>query len=156
MKKIVEGFPSLGELRGLSPYYSDSFFGFVYSSVSMDMIFAVSAIFCPTFCEIEDHVFLIDYAFRFSRVEDIVFNSKYGSDKRTVEQYSNIICLSEFPNIVGYEAKVDDDFSPDLARVLEYFWSRRLKESFPDREFVFEIGKDMFDEDGWCLTFSQK
>lgn len=156
MKNIAEGFPSLGGLRGLSPYYSGSFFGFVYSSVSMDMIFAVSAMLCPTFIEFEDHVFIIDEAFHFGCAEDVVLSTKYGSDRKTIERYANIICLSEFPNLIGYEAQVDDDFSPDLGKVLEHFWSRRLKEVFPCREFIFEIEKDMFDEDGWCLTFSQK
>jgi hypothetical protein len=40
-------------------------------------------------------------------------------------------------------------------RAIEHFWSRALKERFPDRTYRFETVVDLYDEHGPCLTFWQ-
>lgn len=57
----------------------------------------------------------------------------------------------------------DDDASQNnflllqFAKVIKCFWGIYLQSLFPDKSFDIELSENgLFDEDGICLTFSQR
>ena len=38
---------------------------------------------------------------------------------------------------------------------LQYYWGQRLKQLFPDRDFIFETGYEIEGELGYSITFYQ-
>ena len=43
-----------------------------------------------------------------------------------------------------------------FGETLRFFWSLRLKELFPEKDFIFEIGDNIAGEEGLAITFYQK
>ena len=39
---------------------------------------------------------------------------------------------------------------------LQYYWGQRLKQLFPDRDFIFETGYEIEGELGFAVTFYQR
>lgn len=79
--------------------------------------------------------------------------TSFGNDPRTVERYYNLVNLEEFFLAAADEAVERDDLIEAFGRVLEHFWGLALRTRFPDRVYGFEIARDLYAEEGLCLTF---
>ncbi len=136
-------------------YPTKSFIESAMNCVDINGIMSVAGLLAPEFIEIEDHVFLYENVA--NSIEDSrALKCSYGSDRKTVEQYNNLFHLGEFFIVTQNEASSDDRMLNKFGELLIYFWSRRLKELFPAREFSFKIDYDLYDEKGLCLTFWQE
>ena len=137
-------------------YPSKSFIDSTMNFVDMNGVIAVAGLFIPEFIEYKDHIFLKENIE--PRLEkDKIFPCPYGYvDKAEVERYYNLFNLEEFFILTADETSRDLRMVKKLGGLLEYFWSRRLQELFPERKFNFEIKEDLYDEHGFCLTFWQE
>ena len=136
-------------------YPSKSFIDSAMNLVDINSIIAVAGLFAPEFVELQGHIFLLDNV-KVRIEKDEVFSSPYGKDKATIERYNNLFHLGEFFIVTASEASRDIRMLNKFGKLLIFFWSRRLKEIFPDKSFNFEIEYDLYDEDGLCLTFWQE
>jgi hypothetical protein len=141
-----------------------SFFAYVSSNLTIEGFFAVAGMLCPDFIELEGHILLAE---NINALEDNL-SSPFGNDKKTIERYINLFSTQEFTfrpvimpqgsNSESFVVEIpNEQYQLKLVQILNFFWQRRLKELFPNKEFDFEITKEgLFDEDGICLTFSEK
>ena len=140
------------------------FFDFVSNFVSLEACISVVGILYPAFSEEKHCVYWYSKTDKGRLLYEGKFPTGYDSPKE-VERYRNNFNLSEFfrcwekPS-EKYTKKAIEDADAELlaffAEQLSQAWLARLKELFPDREFEFEIGMDILDEAGFCMTFSQK
>ncbi|MDA0120789.1 hypothetical protein [Vibrio sp. T11.5] len=123
--------------------------GYVSNCVGLEGVLACAALFSPEFVEYDGAIFLN------SNIENNVRNisTRFGSSKKEVEQYNNLVCLSEFFLLAEDEACEDDELMKTFAETLIYYWKARLEFVYPDKSFEFLLEEKLFDEDGLCLTF---
>ena len=130
----------------------------------MEACISTIGILDPTFSKDKNCVYWYPRTEKDLLYEENKFPKGYNSAKE-VERYRNNFNLSEFfrkweepseelPEEVLENA--DNKLLTIFAEQLSRAWRIRLKELFPDREFEFEIGMDILDEAGFCMTFSQK
>ena len=85
-----------------------------------------------------------------------ILEKQFNYDKTQIEQWVNSLSLGEF--FIGkYTKSLDNDKIIDkFAKVLVYYWSRRAKELFPDRNIVVEVGNEIMGELGLTITMYEK
>ena len=85
-----------------------------------------------------------------------ILEKQFNYDKTQIEQWVNSESLGDF--FIGkYTKSLDNDKMIDeFAKVLVYYWSRRAKELFPDRNIVVEVGNEIMGELGLTITMYEK
>ncbi len=136
-------------------YPFKSYINSVMNFVDMNGVIAVAGLFSPKFVEYKDHVFLNENVEERLK-KNIIFPCPFGQDKKTTERSYNLFNLEEFFIETADESSGDLRMVKKLGDLLLYFWSIKLKESFPSKQFKFEIAEDLYDEHGFCLTFWQE
>lgn len=142
---LIEKFPS--------QYPNRSYFNYVSNQVGLEGFIAVSGMLSPDITEVNEHVFLKE---NYPSLNGNL-SSRFGNDRKTLERYVNLLCLSDFYLMAADEASDDEFWLLKQGEIIKYFWKLHLKELYPKKEFEFELTNNgLFDEDGVCLTFSQK
>jgi hypothetical protein len=138
--------------RFQSGYPNKSYFNYVANNVTIEKVIAVAGLLAPDIIEVDGKIFIKEnYPMLKGRL-----NCRFGNDKKTLERYVNLFCLSDFFMIAADEMSSQEFWLGELSIVIKLFWSRHLKEHFPTKVFDFEIHKDgLFDESGLCITFSE-
>ena len=85
-----------------------------------------------------------------------ILEKQFNYDKTQIEQWVNSQSLGDF--FIGkYTKSLDNDkIIDEFAKVLVYYWSRRAKELFPDRNIVVEVGNEIMGELGLTITMYEK
>lgn len=136
-------------------YPFKSFINSVANFVDITGVISVAGLFLPEFIEHDKCIFFKENVEKkINEVKHI--SSPYGDDPKAIERYRNLFNLDEFFLFAADDACDDIRLVKKFGELLEYFWSRRLKELYPDKSFKFELAEDLYDEDGLCLTFWQE
>ncbi len=144
--KIMQQFPSATAAA--------TFGDWVANHVGLEQVLGLAGFFAPDFFEVKGHLFW-DRHVGDDLTKVAESSTPFGSDAETVERYYNIVNLSELFLAAADLAVHQEDLVEAFGRVLEHFWSLALRTRFPDRVYRFELGRDLFDEEGLCLTFWQ-
>lgn len=130
-----------------------------------EFFISVSAVLSPNFIEIENCIFWVSDK---KNALNVKINDRYNKVEN--EKYHNIFTVGQLFSLWTQkwleDHKLTDErdekdylLSMEVAKIIKYFWSLKLKEDFPDREFIFEIGdgtEDFYSEYGVCITFYEK
>ncbi|MBN8613446.1 MAG: hypothetical protein J0L92_22825 [Deltaproteobacteria bacterium] len=147
-REVLHQFP----LR--SPPTTHGYAEWIPNFAGLEHVLGVAGLLDPDFHEVGEHVFWSrGVAEGFERVG--VVGTRFGNDPVTVERYSNIVNLEEFFLAAADEAVDSDELLAWFAVVLERFWQRALRAHFPERRYLFEVTRNLYDEEGLCLTFWQ-
>ncbi|WLH37894.1 hypothetical protein PSH79_11535 [Pseudomonas sp. FP2196] len=152
---------------------ASEFFSYVGNLVSLEQAISVIGLLSPDFIEVEGHVFWLPDAQQYDPqkfhlkglVETESSVLEQSTTRREVERYRNIFSINQFfskwedaPGRPVFKVGLSEEdyrlchlFAEQITR----YWSRALSDSFPEREFQFEIADDLLDEYGVCLTFWQ-
>lgn len=122
------------------------YIGYISNLVNLEQFLACAAFLSPDFIEHRGSIFLA------RNVNNL--STRFGCDKKAVEQYNNMICLSDL--FQSKEGAYDDELIVKAGEVLMYYWKSRLEYAFPDKKFAFLLKEGLFDEDGLCITFFEE
>ena len=125
----------------------------VANHAGLEQLLSIAGMLSPSFHEVKGHVVWDMHVA--DRLEKVVPGTPFGNDPETVERYFNTINLVDFVLMGADEALDKDALVEVFGAVLRHFWGIALKARFPDRNYCFELGNDLFDEEGACLTFWQ-
>lgn len=113
---------------------------------------AVASLYCPEIVEVNGCIFISEfYNGNIDRLEKL-----YGGDRLEIEMFVNSWSLSGFFLLANDESAWNDEIVEEFGKILKYFWDRRLKELFPQREIVVELGYEIMGEIGLTITVYQK
>lgn len=124
----------------------------VANHVGLEQMLGLAGFFAPEFVEVKGHLFW-DRHVGEELAKLVEVSTPFGSDPETVERYYNVINLAEFFLAAADRAVHQDGLVEALGRVLQHFWGSALQARFPDRTYRFEVARDLFGEEGLCLTF---
>lgn len=148
------------------------FFSQAGNQVSVEQAIAVLGILSPDFVEREGLVFWVPNAEEYVAENFPMIGLQTEAGKvstsvsaKDVERYRNNFSVSQFFLVWEGESdrlvskvslsKEDYDLCHLFANLLAKYWNDALSRSFPNRSFEFEVGDNLLDEYGVCLTFSQ-
>lgn len=147
-----------------------SFLDHFMNSTTMDVFFTCAYLLNPKLIEIEGYVFVAD--FFDSRKEKMTekemidkirrIEESQNYDKKLVEQWVNSRGFGEFfagaTNTMPVQISMMDNMKVlnQFGDILVYFWSRRVKEVFPEKNIVVEYGDNIMGEYGPTITMYQR
>lgn len=152
---------------------SGEYFSYVGNVVSLEKSLAVMGLLYPDFIEREGCVFWRDNAADYIPSKYPMVGMKRdqngkltnSTDRADIERYRNNFAVSQFfavwedsPGKSVFRVGLSEDdyqLCHLFAQQIERYWRIALSENFPNRSFKFEIGDDLLDEYGVCVTFWQ-
>jgi hypothetical protein len=142
-------FDSFVEKRGIN------LFNYATNNCSIDDFLSISYVLCPDFIEVNGYIFISDLFSAFG--EDAISKVKrlehqFNYDKKMIEQWVNSWSLGDF--FLGkYSATIENEkVIEQFGEVLIYYWTRRLKELFPEKKIAVEVGNEIMGELGLTIT----
>ncbi|MGV2982015.1 hypothetical protein ACERNI_17745 [Camelimonas sp. ID_303_24] len=153
---------------------SNDFFSYAGNSVTIEQAISILGVLSPDFIERDGHIFWCSNAQDYvSERNHLVALTRTASGelerslvRADVERYANNFSVSQLfskwsdapsalvvkIDLSELEYKLCSFFANQLAKA----WKEKLMLNFPDRKFKFEIGDDILDEYGVCVTFWQE
>ncbi len=154
-------------------FFDDYFF--ITGQIPEDLFISVAAILSPVLAEVKGSVFWLTQKKDIVKLSNDLSRIQLDTRKKKedIEKRENVFAVGQhfspwhtkdfdwnnyIPETEGQEEKNWKLFM-EVARIIQHFWTLKLKQDFPDREFIFEIGdgsEDFYGEYGVCLTFYEK
>lgn len=133
------------EFREWNEVNKDNFTWWSYVNMKADLPTALgfAKFFNPTIIEINDCYFLKDNFFSMEKYEE--WKAECGNDKTCLEKMMNLYQLRDFFHINGYDEDDEYELLRILGEVLQYFWSLKLKQQYPDKKFIVSVFEDFDD-----------
>ncbi len=128
------------------------------NSCNVDDFLSVAYTLCPDFVEINGYIFvsdLFDVNGENAKSNLKILEEQFNNDKKLVEMWVNSRSVGDF--FIGkYTKSLDNDrILNEFSSTLISFWKRRVKEIFPDRNIVIEVGNEIMGELGLTITMYQ-
>ena len=121
----------------------------VSNSYDIEMAIGFASLYCPEIVEVDGCIFIAEF-----------YNGNIESLK---EQYKNTKDIEMFVNSWSLTGLLSDNerinydinFVDEFAKAIQYFWHLRVKELFPDKKVIVEIGEGIMGEEGLAVTLFQ-
>ena len=136
----------------------------VFVRVSARDIVAIPYILTPDFIQIKDYIFVADLFNRYGEKTTTIaehikkveaLEKRFNGDAVKIEQMINSWSLIDFFCTQHSKTPLTDEEIETFGDILVYFWSKRLKELFPDKDIIVEIGNEIMGELGLTITVYQ-
>lgn len=137
----------------------------VFARVSAKDIFAIPYILTPDFIQIKDYVFVADLFNRYGEKTTTIakhikkveaLEKQFDGDTVKIEQMINSWSLIDFFCTQHSMNPLSEEEIETFGDILVYFWSKRLKELFPDKDIIVETGNEIMGELGLAITVYQR
>ena len=121
----------------------------------IDGLIAAAYLFCPQIIKVKDYIFVKqfwNYGVETSIEHISHLEEQFGKNKKMIEMSVNTCSIGDF--FVGDcdELMDNEKVLQQFGDVIVYFWKQRVKELFPEKEMVVELGTDLMGEYGLCIT----
>ena len=128
---------------------------YALKNCGIDCIIAMGKLLCPDFVCIKDYVFIKDFWERYgdgSKEALTNLENTYNYIKMQIVMCVNSWSLGDF--FVGRNDELLDNevVLKEFGEMLVYFWKKRAKELFEDKNIVIELGKSIAGEYGLTIT----
>ena len=126
--------------------------------VGLQETLAIAGLLWPRIVEDEELIFIAE----FYRPETSPNSGTEGFKKnaqvqgKKIERNINAWSLGQMFFNEKREILENETLLRAFGETLRFFWSLRLKELFPEKDFIFEIGDNIAGEEGLAITFYQK
>ena len=121
------------------------------NSSSIEDTLAVAKLFCPDFIEVDGCIFVLE--FYQDNIEKL--KVQFSNDKKKIEMFVNSWALGDF-FIGAYSESIENEkIIMEFGKALVYFWERRLRELFPKRTIIVEVGEEIMGESGLTIMVYQ-
>ena len=125
----------------------------------MDGLIAAAYLFCPQIIQVKDYIFIKQFwncnaeksISHIRRLEE-----QYGNDKKSIEMSVNTWSIGDF--FIGDSSELMDNekLIQQFGDAIVYFWKIRVKELFPERKIVVELGNNLVGDFGLCITMYEE
>jgi hypothetical protein len=125
--------------------------------VGLPETLSVAGLLWPCIVEDEGLFFLAQY---YSSDNIAQEKEKYQritqAEKQQLERVSNAMSLGQHFWSENTAVLKNEKLLYALGETLKFFWSMRLKTTFPDKSFIVELGENIAGEEGMVITFYQQ
>lgn len=138
-------------------YKNNGFDLFQYAvwKCEIDGLISAAYFFSPDIIQFKGYILLKDLWGREEKDYEqsiIDLQKQYANDKRMIEMHINTCSIGDFfvgsNNILMDDEKILEQFG----KTLVYYWGKRAKELFPDKNIIVTLGNNLMGEYGLCIT----
>lgn len=155
-KSIIntEIFKAFQEIKG------EDLFNHSQNACCIEDFLSIMYVLSPDMIEINGYAFVADLFFQGEKInveETIkILEERFNYDKKSIEQFVNSMSLGEF--FLGtYTKSVDDEnLFNEFVKAIVYYWKRRAKEAFPNKNMIIEVGNEIMGELGLTITMYEE
>lgn len=137
-------------LHNFSDIHGVTLMNHVANSYDIEMAIAFANLFCPEVIEVDGCVFIAE--FYHGNIQELKNNYE---TVREIEMFVNSWSLSSLLKD-NHKLNYAVPYIVEFAKAIQYFWQIRMKNLFPDKDIVVEIGEDIMGEEGTTVTVYQK
>lgn len=114
----------------------------------------ISSVFCPELLMINDIIFIREF---YGKTNFSHLSKECNGDATLMEKMINTQLLSYFFLLGGNFDKMaeNETLLLEFGNILKYFWQNWFRKNFPERNFIIEVGKDLFPEQDLAITVYQ-
>ena len=128
------------------------------SKCKIDGLIASAFLFCPQIMQVNDYVFIKKFwncSVESSEEQVCRLEKQYDYNKKSIEMSVNTWSIGDF--FVGDSDELMDNEKviQQFGEAIVYFWKCRVKELFPEKKIVVELGNNLMGEIGLCVTMYQ-
>ena len=150
-KSVVDN----GVIREFDRAYDfEDLFSFATRACCIDGIIAAANFLCPDMICVRGYVFIKAFFSNVTDPEDAVkkLEESCNYDKKAVEMSVNTWSIGDF--FIGNSDPIMDNEKvlQAFGETVAYFWQRRAKELFPEKNIIAELGNNLMGEYGPCIT----
>lgn len=122
---------------------------------SLEDVVAISHLLCPDFIQIGEYVFVSEFFKEdgeeaINKVEKL--EDRFGKNKKIIEKWVNSWSIGDLFINCTDNSYQDESLIMQFCEILTYNWTQRLKELFPNKSFLVEIGDEIMGELGLAIT----
>ncbi|WP_192604384.1 hypothetical protein [Bacillus sp. OAE603] len=157
--KLTKGFVDNQIFQEFDEQKGISLFNHSANCCSIDDFLSIAYTLCPDIVEINGYIFISELfdaegEEAFEKVKRL--EKQFNGEKPKIEQWVNSRSIGDF--FIGSYTKSMENHKiiDEFAKVLVSYWTRRVRELFPNRNFVVETGHEMMGELGLTLTMYEK
>ena len=121
------------------------------NTCGIEKALAVASVLCPEVVEVKGYIFIAE----FYNGDIDSLEEQYNFDRKNIEMWVNSWSLAEFFLQASNESVYIDQIIEEFGKVLTYFWNLRMKELFPEKTVIVEIGDEIMGENGLTITLYQ-
>lgn len=149
-ENIVEGSEGIEDLAHFGLYNNQ-----------LDSTVAAAALFCPDIICVKDYIFVKMFLNDPDNDEQLIkmvekLEEAYDHRKKDIEIAINSWSVGDFFLNDHSNLPRSDEYMNYYAKILRYFWQLRVKQLFPDKNVVVELGYELMGELGLCITMYEK
>jgi len=121
------------------------------NTCNIEQHISVASVLWPEIVEERGYIFISE--FYNGNIDSL--EQRYGNDRKQVELFVNSWSLSDFFLMSSDNSLNNDDIVKEFGKILLHFWKMRVKELFPDRGVIVELGEGLMGERGLTITLYQ-
>jgi hypothetical protein len=125
----------------------------------IDDFISAAYVLCPNIIEVDGYVFIADF-FKATNQEALDklrrLEVQFSGDKKQIEQWVNSWSFGDFFIGKNCSSMDNEEILSQFGDILVFYWSRRVKELFPNRNIVVEYGEAIMGECGLTITLYQR
>lgn len=122
---------------------------------SLEDVIAISHLLCPDFIQVGEYVFVSEF---FKEIGEAAVNKveklevRFGKNKKVIEKWVNSWSIGDLFINCTDESYQDEILIEQFCEIIVYNWKQRLKELFPNKRMLVEIGNEIMGELGLAIT----
>ncbi|RKP55572.1 hypothetical protein D7Z26_10340 [Cohnella endophytica] len=121
------------------------------NTCTIEQHISVASVLWPEIIEDEDCIFVS----QFYNGNISGLRQQFNNDRRKVEMFVNSWSIGDFFLMSSDISVQNEEIIDEFAKILQFFWNLRVKELFPDREIIVELGIEIMGELGLTITMYQ-
>ena len=125
----------------------------------IDDFISVAYVLCPNIIEVDGYVFISDFykATHHEALDKLRrLELQFNGDKKQIEQWVNSWSFGDFFIGKYCSSMENEEIMTQFGDILVFYWLRRVKELFPNRNIVVEYGEAIMGESGLTITLYQR
>lgn len=140
-------------------YGCTTLFEYAIRNSKIDEIISIAKLFSPDFVSVKDYIFIKSFwNYDENNSLDAIteLEQMFNYNKKLIEMHVNSWSLGDF--FLGCDDAIMDDEKvlTQFGHILEYYWRRRIKEVFPEKNMKIEIGNSIMGEYGLTITMFEE
>lgn len=121
------------------------------NTCNIEQHISVASVFWPEIVDEDGCIFISE--FYNGNIDS--FRERYGNNRKDIEMFVNSWSLSDFFLMSWNNSINDDDILNEFGKILCFFWKLRIKELYPERNVIVELGDSVLGERGLTITMYQ-
>lgn len=150
-KKVYESIVSEDILNEFPNRMGQSLMNHAFNTCHIEDYLSVVSVLAPRLVEVNGCIFIEE----FYNGDYESLEQQFSGDKKKIEQFVNTWSLGEFFLLSRDESVDNDAIFDEFCMVVQHFWTRRVKDLFPERNIAVEIGWELVGESGMAITMYQ-